>query len=116
MEVECPICGEFTDSPESVEAHISRSTDGDHEGEVGRAFRAELQEQVDPKGAITPVESTKPATTEGAGIPIPVSTPVLFGIVALGLVGVVVWGASRQPQGGSGPDDRPPQHTVPGGA
>jgi len=41
--VMCPLCDDYSGSPSSVEAHISRLTDPDHQGEVGRAHRDELQ-------------------------------------------------------------------------
>lgn len=40
----CPLCGEEKASAKSVEQHISASTDADHEGEHGPAYREEIEE------------------------------------------------------------------------
>jgi hypothetical protein len=39
----CPLCGEEKGSAQSVEQHISASTDGDHEGEHGPDYREEIE-------------------------------------------------------------------------
>jgi hypothetical protein len=75
VEVSCPLgdC-DYTGPVKSVEAHISGSTEDDHEGEVGRRHREGLVEQAE--GSATsdagssddlpePVgETTEPATSE----------------------------------------------------
>jgi len=43
-EVLCPLCEEYEGAPSSVEAHISRMTDGHHKGEVGRSHRDYFEE------------------------------------------------------------------------
>jgi hypothetical protein len=40
----CPLCGEEKASAQSVEQHISASTDADHEGEHGPDYREEIEE------------------------------------------------------------------------
>lgn len=49
MSATCPIseCG-FSGAVESVEAHISGSTTGAHQGVLGREYRGELEEAVPP--------------------------------------------------------------------
>lgn len=44
-DVTCPACEEYTGPMSSVEAHISRLTDDDHAGTVGREYREELEQQ-----------------------------------------------------------------------
>jgi len=39
----CPLCGDYTGSRASVEAHISGSRDETHRGEVGRNYREEIE-------------------------------------------------------------------------
>ena len=41
-ECACPLCEDYSGPQSSVEAHISRKTDGAHKGEVGRLYRDEL--------------------------------------------------------------------------
>jgi len=49
-ECECPIDGcDFTGPLKSVEAHISGSASGGHEGETGRGFREKLREQIESR-------------------------------------------------------------------
>jgi hypothetical protein len=44
-DVECPVDGcEYSGEKDSVEAHISSSTDGEHSGKSGSEFRSELQD------------------------------------------------------------------------
>lgn len=45
-EVDCPYC-DYSAPLKSVEAHISGSSNGDHEGQVGRNHREELVEQAE---------------------------------------------------------------------
>lgn len=43
-EVDCPVDGcDYSGEPNSVEAHISSSTDDDHSGKAGSEYRDELQ-------------------------------------------------------------------------
>lgn len=44
-DVTCPACEDYTGAMSSVEAHISRLTDDDHAGTVGREYRGELEQQ-----------------------------------------------------------------------
>ena len=41
-DVQCPLCS-YTNSPRSVEGHISAKTDEKHKGEVGRQYRDQLR-------------------------------------------------------------------------
>ena len=42
MAATCPVCGEFEGAPQSVEAHISGSTTGAHQGALGEEYRGAL--------------------------------------------------------------------------
>lgn len=77
--VECPCGGcEYEGTVSGVEAHVSGSTRGDHEGRSGGEFRERLTEQAEAGFAEEP-EQTSPATA----------------IVASTLVLVVIVVASR---------------------
>lgn len=44
-EVDCPVDGcDYSGEANSVEAHISSSTDGEHSGKAGSEFRSDLQD------------------------------------------------------------------------
>jgi len=40
----CPVCNDYEGEPQSVEAHISGSTDVDHLGEQGSNWRSRIEE------------------------------------------------------------------------
>lgn len=42
MSASCPVCGDFAGSQSSVEAHISGSTTGGHQGAVGEDYRGSI--------------------------------------------------------------------------
>lgn len=46
-EATCPLCGDYTGPPESVESHISAMTDEAHQGEAGVVHREAIRESVD---------------------------------------------------------------------
>lgn len=39
----CPLCGEYTGKPASVEAHITGKSDETHKGRTGNEFREEIR-------------------------------------------------------------------------
>jgi len=42
MTAECPVCHDFAGAVESVEAHISGSTSGAHQGALGEDYRGAM--------------------------------------------------------------------------
>lgn len=76
----CPLCDDYEGKPSSVEAHISRSTDPIHKGEVGRAHRDDLERQANSDDADSSEDpgietsddrttpSSEPGTTEGISV------------------------------------------------
>jgi hypothetical protein len=116
-DVECPVedCG-YTGPVESVEAHISRSVEGDHEGEVGRIYREDLTAQAggrtdssadedelgdgtetdDPMGTILSVEDDAPEQgPTGDGLPVPVGGVDPRIVLAVLSVGALLFLVSR---------------------
>jgi hypothetical protein len=66
----CPCCEDYSGEPSSVEAHISRLTDDCHKGEVGSAYRQELQERVvGTRGDDRDPESTDEGFPEDGDLP-----------------------------------------------
>lgn len=60
MEYTCPFC-DYTDTArESVEAHISGSSDSLHVGKVGRMYRSEIEEEAEPETIKERVMSSGP--------------------------------------------------------
>jgi DNA repair exonuclease SbcCD ATPase subunit len=61
MEYTCPFC-DYTDTArESVEAHISGSSNSLHVGKVGRMYRSEIEEEAEPETIRERVLSNGPA-------------------------------------------------------
>lgn len=69
VSVECPVEGcDYSAPVESVEGHLSASTDGDHEGRLGLNHRQELveraEEKINGEATDTPKLSKSPDVTE----------------------------------------------------
>lgn len=116
-DVECPVedCG-YTGPVNSVEAHISRSVEGGHEGEVGRVYRDDLTAQAegradssadgtesgdgtetdDPSGVPLTVEVDAPEQgPAGDGLPVPVGGLDPRIVLAVLSVGALLFLVSR---------------------
>lgn len=84
-QVECPFGGcDFAGSVGSVEAHISGSTSGDHQGEVGRNHREYLTREAERTiGTEEPPEQVAPVARSGSTNP---GRRVLLGTMVLVVV------------------------------
>lgn len=85
-EVECPLCEEYEGPVQSVEAHISSNTCGEHQGHAGSEFREELREQAAERAASRFREFASPDPGGGGaspGLALVVATAVLV-VAALG--------------------------------
>lgn len=60
----CPLCDDYEGEPPSVEGHISSSTDPIHQGEVGRAYRADLRRQVAGTDGVESTDYPSKSATE----------------------------------------------------
>lgn len=61
----CPLCGDYSGEPSSVEAHISAKTDELHKGELGHHHRAEMMPGELAEAATEP--STDAGDEQGEG-------------------------------------------------
>lgn len=110
---ECPVCGEFEGEPESVEAHISGSSDDLHQGEVGRHYRSELElvDGSDGSAGTTSPDTSLDAlaeageTTSESGLDVAPGTMLLGGTVLFAVA--VAWMVWTSDDGGSGVEEQP---------
>ena len=94
----CPLCDDYEGAPSSVEAHISRMTDVVHQGEVGRAHRADIQRQAggadgeESADADEEAEDVDETDDVPGGLPMPSTEAMVVGAV---VVAVVLYYLSR---------------------
>lgn len=67
-EAVCPLCGDYTGKPESVEAHITGKSDETHKGRFGAEFRNEIRDgEATPEAS--PERSPSPSPSDGVTEP-----------------------------------------------
>lgn len=127
--VECPICAEFVGEPESVRNHITASMGGDHEGEDGAQYLAQLVEDAnggelpaDPFGEDEPDTKSDPATEPGEPAKpdsgeikkakkVETEEGEAFSFVIYGALGLFLWWVAK----GQNPAENPVQLSQPPG-
>lgn len=117
-EVSCPLCGDYVGSPESVESHISSKVDSAHQGEVGRAYRDDLEDQLHSPDITEEDMATVDLdeggvdgadTEESDGIPVPVSPTVIFlALIALLVLAFYLRDPADEPDEEDGDEEEAP--------
>ena len=97
--MECPICEDYSGSPQEVEAHISGMKDEAHTGHLGAHYR----DQLGIEGAD---EVDVGVEEETAGIPVPVNSWLIVAGAVVVLLLVVVVSVDRPARADETPNRR----------